>query len=426
MSMLNLVFFCIIAMKELLSLEAYNYYLVAAGIISMLAAIIPNVLHKKHLTPPVLYLFAGIIIALAGSQYNDFDVMQHSNIIWRVSEFVVIVALTNAGLKIEKPFSWQTWKYSFRLLLITMPLTIVGTAYLGWWFLGLAPATAVLFGALISPTDPVLASDLQTSQPSKKDLSKIRLGLTSEAGLNDGLAFPFTYFAIFLAAKGLDYGQWIGSWFYIEVLYKIAVGGIIGFFTGWVLYKLIFKITSENHHSKISRGILSLALTLLPYALAQLIGGYGFIAAFFAACTFSNSEEKAKHMDSLHDFTEEIERIFVAFLFIMIGVYVYDTFEDLMNLETIVTALIVLFVIRPLSGWIALYRTDLSTFQKFVLSFYGIRGVGSIFYLMYAIEKADFPNSYELIHVTAVVIVLSVLIHGLSAATIQKKLPEFN
>ncbi|TXF79581.1 cation:proton antiporter [Chryseobacterium sp.] len=409
-------------MKELLVHDAYNYYLLAAGVITLLAAVIPNVFRKKQITPPILYLIIGILIALTGRAYTDFDIMQHSDIIRRVSEFVVLVALTNAGLKIKEPFAWRTWKYSLRLLLITMPLTIVGAAYAGWWLLGLAPAAAVLFGALISPTDPVLASDLQTSRPSKKDFSKIRLGLTSEAGMNDGLAFPFTYFAIFLAAKGLDYTQWIGEWFYMEVLYKIAAGSVVGFVVGWALYKLIFKVTAESHHSVISRGILSLALTLLPYGLTEILGGYGFIAVFVAACAFSNSERKAKHMDKLHDFTEEIERIFVTFLFIIIGIYVCATIDELWNLNTILTALAVLLVIRPISGWLALQGTDLSPFEKFALSFYGIRGVGSIFYLMYAFAQTDFPNSTELIQVTAMVIVLSVLIHGLSAAAIQKKL----
>ncbi|WP_187695213.1 cation:proton antiporter [Chryseobacterium sp.] len=409
-------------MTDLFVLEPYNYFLLAAGVITLLAALIPNVFRKTHLTPPIVYLVVGALIAFTGREYTDFDVMQHSDIIRRLSEFVVIVALTNAGLKIREPFSWKSWKYAFRLLVITMPLTIIGAAYAGWWFMGLAPAAAVLFGALISPTDPVLAADLQTSRPSKKDLSPIRLGLTSEAGLNDGLAFPFTYFAIFMAAQGLDYTQWISEWFYIEVLYKIVAGTLIGGITGWLLYILIFTMTSDNHHSHISRGILSLAVTLIPYGITELMGGYGFIAVFVAACVFSYREEKVKHMDNLHDFTEEIERIFVALLFVVIGIYVYATFENLLVWKTIVTALAVLLFIRPLAGWIALRGTDLSAFQKFVLSFYGIRGVGSIFYLMYAFGQADFPNSTELIQVTTVVIVLSVLIHGLSAAAIQKRL----
>ncbi|TDO82806.1 NhaP-type Na+/H+ or K+/H+ antiporter [Flavobacterium chryseum] len=410
------------SIMNLFNFESYNFYLLAGGTITLLAAVIPNVFDKKQLTPPIIYIFIGIAIAFAGRQYTDFDVMQHTDIIRRVSEFVVIIALTNAGLKIKKPFAWETWKYSFRLLIITMPLTIIGAALTGWWLLNLAPAAALLFGALISPTDPVLASDLQTSRPSKKDLSKIRLVLTSEAGLNDGLAFPFTYFAIFMAAQGNDYTKWIGEWFYIDVIYKIIVGVIIGFTAGWLLYKLIFKITSKSHHSHISRGILSLALTLLPYGITELLGGYGFIAVFIAACTFSSSEEKAKYMDTLHDFTEEAEQIFVAFIFIFFGIYLSASMEKLLDFRIIITAVIVLIFVRPLSGWVALYKTDLSAFQKFTLSFYGIRGVGSIFYLMYAFEQTEFPNAHELIQLSAVIIVLSVFIHGLSASTLQKKL----
>lgn len=407
---------------SIFNFEPYNFYLIAVGIITLLAAVIPNVFDKKRLTPPIIYIFIGTIIAFAGRKYTDFDVMQHTDIIRRVSEFVVIIALTNAGLKIKKPFAWETWKYSFKLLIITMPLTIICAALTGWWLLNLAPAAAVLFGALIAPTDPVLASELQTSRPSKKDLSKIRLGLTSEAGLNDGLAFPFTYFAIFMAAEGNDYMQWIGKWFYIEVLYKIAAGILIGFITGWLLYKIIFKMTSKSHHSHISRGILSLALTLLPYGITELCGGYGFIAVFIAACIFSRSEEKVKYMDSLHDFTEEIEQIFVAFIFIFFGIYLSASIDKLLDFRVIIAALIVLLIIRPFSGWIALYKTDLSGFQKFTLSFYGIRGVGSIFYLMYAFEQTDFPNAHELIQLSAVIIAISVFIHGLSASALQKNL----
>ena len=409
-------------MTDLFQLEPYNFYLLSAGFIALLAATIPNIFQKKHLTPPIFYLVIGIVFALAGHDFSNFDIVENAELIRHLSEFVVIVALTNAGLKIKKPFDWTSWKYSFRLLIITMPLTIIGAAYVSWWFLGLAPATAVLFGALISPTDPVLASDLQTSRPSKKDLSKIRLALTSEAGMNDGLAFPFTFLAIMLATYGGNYQEWLAHWFGVDVFYKIIVGVLTGLLLGAALYKLIFQVTSENHHSKVSRGILSLALTLVPYGLTELLGGYGFISVFVAACAFSNSEDKAKHMDSLHDFTEEVERIFVALLFVFVGIYICDNVSMLWDYRIIGTALILLFVIRPLSGWIAFYKSDLNGFEKFVLSFYGIRGIGSIFYLTYAFGKASFTHADKLIQVTVVTILLSVIIHGLTATTIQKRL----
>lgn len=404
------------------STDNYNFYILIAGIITLLAALIPNVFRNKHLTPPVIYLLLGALIYFAGTDYTNIDFLQHKEIIKRLSEFVVIIALANAGLKISKPFSWQTWKYTIFLLAVTMPITIIAASLTGYWLLNFVPATAILFGALISPTDPVLASDLQTTQPSKKDLSKIRLSLTSEAGVNDGLAFPFTYLAIYMASRGSDWSTWIGEWLSVEVLYKISVAIVIGFIIGWLLHKLIFKFTSKTHHSNISRGILSLSLTLLPYAITELVSAYGFIAVFVAACAFSNSEGQAEHMDSLHDFTEEIERIFVTFIFLIIGIYICANFEALMDPYIIATALIIIFIIRPLGGWIALVRTDLSTFEKLVLSFYGIRGIGSIFYLVYALDATTFEAVPKLIQVTIVTIVLSVLIHGTTSTLVQKKL----
>ena len=409
-------------MTDLFSLEPYNLLLLFAGFITLLAATIPNVFHKSHITAPVIYMGIGVGLYFLGSGYSSFDVMNNVSLIRRLSEFVVIVSLTNAGLKIKKPFQWQTWKHAFWLLVITMPLTIIASAFVSSWILGLVPATAILFGAVIAPTDPVLASDLQTSIPSKNDISKSRLGLTAEAGLNDGLAFPFTYFAIFMVSKGADYDLWLVEWLTVSVLYKIVIGSLIGWICGWLLYKLIFKMTSETHHSKISLGILSISLTLLPYAIAELFGSYGFIAVFIAACVFSRDEKKVKHMDNLHDFTEEVERIFVALLFVFVGIYVSDNITALLDFKIVATALIVLFVIRPLSGWLALSRSTLNGLQKFVLSFYGIRGVGSIFYLMYAFSQASFEGAETILHVTALTILISVLIHGLTAATIQKRL----
>jgi len=412
--------------SELFKFDLYNFHLIIIGIVTLLAATVPNLLNNKNITAPIIYLLIGIIIYMCSNDYSSIAVLNNVDIIRKITEFVVIIALTNAGLKIKEPFAWKTWKYSFWLLTITLPLTIVAAAWLGWWFLGLAPAAAILFGALISPTDPVLAADLQTTRPSKQDISKTRLGLTTEAGINDGLAFPFNYFAILMVSKGADYSVWIGEWIWIDIVYKITTGVIVGLLSGWLLYKLIFSKTSQKQQSKISRGILSLALTLLPYALTDVIGGYGFIAVFIAACTFSNSDKDIHHMDNLHDFTEEIERIFVTFLFVIIGIYMAAHIEELLDWRLIATALAIILIIRPVSGWIALARTDLSRFEKFVLSFYGIRGVGSIYYLMYALGEADFADSEKLIHLTTITIILSVLIHGITAATIQKKLDKYD
>lgn len=403
--------------------DTYILMMLAAGFIALLAAIVPVLLKRKYISPPIVYLLIGIAVYLICSK-TVIRPLEELEIIKRITEFVLIVSLTNTGLKIRKPFRWSSWKYSFRLLLIAMPLTILAAGYLGWWIIGLPVATAVLFAALISPTDPVLAAELQTSQPSKDDTSKIKLGLTSEAGLNDGLAFPFTYFAIMLATKGTNYTEWIGDWLLYDIVIKIAIGLGVGLATGWLLYKAVFSISEKDMLGKISRGILSLSLTLLPYAITELFGGYGFIAVFAAACMFSNYKQHDRHMDRLHDFNEELEGLFVALLFIASGSFISSYYYLFLNWQVITVSLVMVFLIRPAAGYASLIKTGLNPFQRFVLSFYGIRGIGSIFYLAYALSEASFPAKEKLVEVTMATIFLSVMVHGMTARIIQKKIKK--
>ena len=146
----------------------------------------------------------------------------------------------------------------WRLLLVTMPLTILGTAVLGWWVAGLAPAVALLLGAVLAPTDPVLASDVQVGEPLTEDVEEpadedeqqledddIRFSLTAEAGLNDGLAFPFVHLALLLLAGGftvVDAGAWVG-WY---VVGKIAVGVAVGLALGWLLGRQAFHARTDT------------------------------------------------------------------------------------------------------------------------------------------------------------------------------------
>ncbi len=412
-------------MSEFLKIDAHLLLLVIAGTMALLAAIVPETLKKLHLSAPIVYLMLGAL-AYYISGAGVIKPLQQLEEIKYVTEFVVLVALANAGLRIKDPFKWATWKYSFRLLIIAMPFTIVAATFLGWWVMGFAPATALLFGALISPTDPVLASELQTSEPGKEDTSQVKLGLTGEAGINDGLAFPFTWFAILFITNGPDYQNWIGEWFLLYFLLKIAIGVVVGLICGWLLYKLIFSISNKDTIGKISRGVLSLALILLPYALSEMIGGYGFLAVFFAACIFSDYEKHIEHMNNLHDFNEELESFVVAIIFICTGVFIAMHYELLFDLQILAVALLMVLVVRPLAGYISLVRTGLNHFQRFALSFYGMRGIGSIFYLSYALTSERFEAPVRLIALTTATIFFSVLIHGITARSIQKRIKKYD
>jgi NhaP-type Na+/H+ or K+/H+ antiporter len=303
-----------------------------------------------------------------------------------------------------------------------MPLTIAFIAFFGWNFLGLAPATAILLGAVIAPTDPVLASDIQTTPPQTEDSSNTRLALTTEAGLNDGLAFPFTNMAIAMVLVGNDPSLWFADWLLVDFIYKIFTGTLVGLATGWLLAKIIFSCPKpECHSSAISVGMLTVSLTLLPYGLAEILNSYGFITVFVAACTFRYQETTHEYLNVLHDFSEEIERTLVVILFTILGIYISHGFTTDFQLYMLPAALFIVLIIRPLTGLIGLAGTKLRRSRKYIISFYGIRGIGSIYYLLYAFDHAGFEQSREVLALVTTVIILSVFIHGLSARPVMNR-----
>lgn len=407
---------------HLLTPDNYNIILFYLGFIILVATLFPRFLSSYIITAPIAYLAFAVLVFISFKESPLPHLAEHPYYGKRLTEFGVIVSLTAAGLKLKRPFAWETWRISFRLLAFTMPLTIALVFLFGWSMLGLAPASAMLLGAVIAPTDPVLASDIQTTPPLEDDVSSSRLALTTEAGLNDGLAFPFTNMAIAMALISIHPGDWFMDWLYTDFLYKIIVGTITGLASGWLLAKIIFLSPKPvTHESALTVGLLALSLTLLPYGLAEMLHSYGFIAVFVAACMFRQQESTHNHLEILHDFSEEIEKIMVAVLFTVAGIYISHGFLEDFQWYMIPAALVIIFLIRPLAGFISLTRTGLSKEKKWIISFYGIRGIGSIYYLLYAFYHADFEQSRQLLALVAVIIILSVFIHGLSARPVMRK-----
>ncbi len=413
-------------------MDLYDIVLLVIGVIVLAAALAPRLLARQPITAPLFFMLLGTAVFLLlsllpfVSPYAQLpDLIDDVWWIKRVTELVVIIALTSAGLKLNYPYAWSTWRISVRLLLITMPLTILATSLLGWWVLGFVPATALLLGAVIAPTDPVLAADVQTSAPSKPDGSSVRVALTTEAGLNDGLAFPFTYLAIAWATVGIAPADWLTEWLLIDVGYKIVVGLLVGVVLGWLLGKLVFGLSRQTQLAHTMTGILVISLTLIPYAVTELVGGYGFIAVFVAACVFRQAEENHAYQQALHDMAEEFERVLVAVTLFWVGGYLVTIVWTGLSWSITAVALITVFIIRPLAGWVALfYRSPLRLDKQAVVAFFGIRGLGSIYYLAYATFHAEFAQVTELWTVVLLVVVISVFVHGLSAGPAMRKLDE--
>jgi len=275
------------------SMASYEVTLLFVGLAIMGAVALPRILSDKPMSFPLVYVIAGFVLfALPWRRHPgpDRTGRRHRTPHGTGRHH----RADGAGLKIDRPFDPRGWSTTWRLLLIAMPITIFVTAVLGVTVLGTLTATAILLGAVVAPTDLVLASDVQATPPTEEvdedvdatsQEGTIRFALTSEAGLNDGLAFPFTYLAIAAAAaSGTSSLLWLGDWALYELLYKIAAGTVIGYVSGRVFAWFIFGSPASTELARVMAGRRSAGRdAYLVRGGGKLIGGYGFIAVFVAA-----------------------------------------------------------------------------------------------------------------------------------------------
>jgi sodium/hydrogen antiporter len=333
--------------------------------------------------------------------------------VWEVTaEIVVIVVLFATGLRIDDLGGWRLWRPTIGLLAVTMPLTIAAVALLGWALTGLTLAGALLLGVL-APTDPVLAGDVQVGPPLEGREHPVRFGLTTEAGLNDGLAFPFVYLALHVAAGGFDAGA-LAAWIVWDVGYRITVGALLGAAIGWLLGRILFVIPRWNTLAETGPGVLALAGVLLAYGVVELVEGYGFIAAFVAGVVVRRAEVKHALHRCLHVFSEAVESAVTAVLLVLLG-GVMPALWPYLDWRHALVGFGLLLAIRPLAGLVGLIGSERNWRERSVLAFYGVRGVGSLYYLGYASTHVEFINEGPIWALVAFTIFASTVIHGLTA-----------
>ncbi|MEU4419753.1 cation:proton antiporter [Actinoplanes sp. NPDC024001] len=391
------------------------------GVGALLAGILPRLVERRPLSMPIAFLALGLLVFGLPLGLPEADPLRHAKLTEHLTEVGVIVALMGAGLKIDRPFGRRRWASTGRLLIIAMPVTIAAMALLGWWWVGLVPASAMLLGAAMAPTDPVLASDVQVGEPTDEEDSEdeVRFALTSEAGLNDGLAFPFVYAAIAMAMGG----SWFGEWVLQDVLYKGVVGLVGGILIGRLLGKLFFRAKrDELRLARHSEGFLALAATFLAYGLVEVVGGYGFLAVFVAARAIRAAERSHEYHQVLHNFAEQTERLLTVLLLLLLGGAVVGGLLAPLTWQAAVAGLLLIFLVRPLAAFAALRGAPGTTAEHWVIAAFGIRGIGSFYYLAYAMTHADFPSA-DLIWATAgFVVVVSVVLHGIAATPVMRHL----
>jgi len=417
------------------------------GAILIAMALLGTLVERLPLSPGILYLALGYALGPAGFALMAPDPMVYSADLERMAEVALLISLFAVGLKLGIPLSDKRWYLPLRLAFPSMLLTVALVAAGGAVLFGLSVGAAVLLGAILAPTDPVLASDVQVENSSDRD--RLRFGLTAEGGLNDGAAFPVVMLA--LGMLGLhDFGSGAWRWLAIDVLWAVIGGLAIGGALGALVGKLVLYLRTRHQEAVGLDEFLALGLIAIAYGVAQLSVASGFLAVFAAGLALQRSKEPSKPdkpastakvklvldsesekelathadlagaymMEAVKGFNGQLERIAELVVVMVTGAMLSYTYVP----SRAVWFLLLLFLFaRPVSVWLGLLGArTVSPVERILISWFGIRGVGSIYYLMYAINRGlAEPLARELIAITLTTVAASVVLHGISVTPLM-------
>lgn len=397
-------------------MESHIYVLGGFGLLILLVAWFPVFIRNLPLTLPIICVMIGyVIFTVAGIELNPRD---YPNTLSLLVELTIIVSLTGAGLSIDKRLKWRKWIDTARLLGIAMPVSVAAIAGLAAYFLGLPWETAALLGAVLAPTDPVLASDVRVGPPMEGPEDGVRFNLTTEAGLNDGVGFPFTFLAIGLAAHGGSLGAWTWEWLAVDVVWRSIAGFVAGWCIGRLLGNIVYRVGSKII-ARTGQGFATLGITFVAYASAEFIHGYGFIAVFVAALVLRRRDGDHVYNTRLHDFTEQTEHLLMMVLLVLFGGALAGSALEGLTWKIALATVVILFCIRPLAGMLSLAGSPMLRCERNVVSLFGIRGVGSFYYLAYAASMQDFRQADIVWTTTSFVVLTSVFAYGMVSAPVM-------
>ncbi|UYZ59662.1 cation:proton antiporter [Hymenobacter latericus] len=401
-------------------MSLYPVLLAVLGIAILGVSWLPSLLAKYPLSYPVLFIAFGLGVYLLPLDWPAAEPLLHKPLVTHLSEICVIVALTGTGLKIDRPFSVRTWRTPLLLVLVLMILSIGGLTAVAWGVAGLSVASALLLAAALAPTDPVLAGDVQVGDPGEGREDNVRFSLTGEAGLNDGLAFPFVYLAIALLPAAEPLSERVLQWAWYDVLYRTAAGIGVGWLSGKLLSYLIFNLPKQISIKPSGYGFVALAITLTSYGLTELLHGYGFLAVFVAAITVRSRERKHEYHRQMHAFTDQMERVLIVIILVLFGGSLASGLLKPLTWPGAAVGVLLVLVIRPLAGYLTLLGDkQVNRAERWVIAFFGIRGIGSVFYLSFGLEKGQFDHAEELWAILGFSMLLSITLHGVLATPVM-------
>lgn len=422
-------------------METARWY-VLIGVLLILLVAVSRALKRLPISTAMLYLGIGWSVGTLG--WVTLEPLKHGGALEVATEIAVIVSLFAAGLKLRRPLHSRLWRLPLALGSVSMALTVGMIALLGWWWLGLPLGAAVILGAVLAPTDPVLAAEVQVEHPN--DVDRLRFTLTGEAGMNDGTAFPFVMLG--LGLLGLhELGRQGLRWIALDVVWATAAGLGVGAALGWGVSRLVIYLRRTHKEAVGYDDFLAIGLIAASYGLALTVHAYGFLAVFAAGLAMRSVErdlsgdpektevtnvdvtetEMSSHprqapgfmAAAVLQFNEYLERLCELALMMVAGALL-ATVE--FSPATLAFALALMCIVRPLAVGPLCFLGGMNRRQALLVSWFGLRGIGSLYYLFFAINKGLGDTTGQiLVEIVLWVIVTSVMLHGVSVTPLMNR-----
>jgi len=377
--------------------------------------------HERAFSASLIYLGLGVLAAIALAVFGIgwLDPLEDSTLLEHITELAVVIALFSTGLKVERALRWRQWSTVTRLLAIGMPAFIVLATVFGNAVMGLSLGAAVVLAGALAPTDPVLAGDIGVGPPGEdSEQHEPHFAISAEAGFNDGLAFPFVLLGLAIA-EGSSAAEWVAA----DLVYGIVAGAAIGAALGYGIAWSIVRLRDSELLIPALDGWIAIAATLVIYGLAETLGTYGFLAVFAGGLAFRRFERDHEMNARVHDGAEIVEKFGELAVILLLGSMLSLDGLGAPGLAGWGLALLVVLVLRPLTVNLALLGSRLRRpGERAFLAWFGVRGVGTLFYVAVAVGAGSplAADERELIAWTAVAcVVLSVVVHGITAGPLN-------
>ncbi len=399
------------------------------GVLLIAVALLGRFLDRLPVSLAMIYLVVGFVLGPAVTNALELHPMRHLQMLRSITEVALLIALFTVGIKLRVPVGDWRWALPMRLATVSMLLTIAGVAAVGVWLLGLSAGQALLLGAILAPTDPVLASDVQLRSPQDRDT--LRFALTGEGGLNDGTAFPLVLLG--LGLLGLhDIGAHGLHWLAVDVVWG-TVGGLgTGFLVGMAVARGVRWLRARRSDAVMFDEFLLLGVIGLSYGAAQAAHTLGFLAVFAAGLALRRADDihasslqaadKPPLTPSMLNVNEQLERIVEVAIVLLVGAMISTGYW---SAEGLLVAALLIAVIRPMSVWLGLLfqrgTAPAGRAPRRMLAWFGIRGIGSVYYAVYVADhNIRYGAAVELISCVFTVIATSIIVHGISAAPLME------